>query len=105
MQIAGKHFNPTLTPINGLKQAVMLFWQKVLEIMKKMGNEQSLANSCRYFTKNKTGELAVWSSWVDDNQIIGLLQGLKVEGEQLAKQFKIEVVGKLNVSLLGAKLN
>ena len=61
-----------LKPPYGLKQAALSFWQRLLEIMKKMGREQSIADSYLYFSRNKAGELAIWLSWVDDNLIVGL---------------------------------
>ena len=60
-----------LKPIYGLKQAALLFWQRLLEIMKNMAHEQSIADPCLYFSRNKNGELAIWLSWVDDNLIVG----------------------------------
>ena len=56
-----------LKPIYGLKQAALLFWQKLLEIMKNMGHEKSIADQLMYFPKNKAGEFAIWLRWVDDN--------------------------------------
>ena len=43
-------------PIYGLKQAALLFWQRLLEIMKNMGHKQSIADPCMYFCRNKAGE-------------------------------------------------
>ena len=51
-----------LKPIYGLKQVAMLFWQKLLEMMKNMGHKQSRTDPCMYFSRNKIGGLALWLS-------------------------------------------
>ena len=56
-----------------------------------------------YFSRNKAGELAIWLSWVNDNLIIGLPQVVKDEGKKLAKEIKIEDVGKLK-GVVGCKI-
>ena len=61
--------------------------------MKNMGHEQSLADPCMYFCRDKAGELVIWLSWVDDNLIIGPSHVMKVEGKILANKIKIEDVG------------
>ena len=84
-----------LKPIYGLKQAVLLLWQRLLEIMKSMGHKQSIADTYMFFSRNKDGKLAIWLSWVDDNLIVGVSYVMKDEGKSLAKEIKIEDVGKL----------
>ena len=56
-----------LKPIYGLKQATLLFCQRLLDIMKNMGQKQSIAGPCMYFSRNKACELVIWLSWVDNN--------------------------------------
>ena len=41
--------------IYGLKQAVMCFWQKLLEGMKKLGNTRSKADPCIYYKWTNAG--------------------------------------------------
>ena len=45
-----------LKPIFWLKQDTLLFWQRLLEIMKNMGHKCSIADPCAYFSRNKAGE-------------------------------------------------
>ena len=45
----------------------------------------------------------MWLCWVDDNPIVGLFQVIKDEGEALAKEIKIEDVGKLK-EFIGCKI-
>ena len=52
--------------IYGLKQAALLFWQRLLEIMKNMGHEQSVAYACMYFSRAKNGELWIRLRWVEE---------------------------------------
>ena len=54
-----------------------------------------MADTCVYFARNKAGELAIWLTWVDDNLIVEPLYVMKDEGKKLAKEIKIEYVGKL----------
>ena len=72
-------------PIYELKQATLLFWQRLLEMMKNMGHEQSVADPRMYFSKNKACELAIWLNWMDDNLIEGPPQVVKDEGKKLVK--------------------
>ena len=44
-----------LLSIYRLKQAVLLFWQRLLEIMKNIGHKRSIADPCMYFSRNKAG--------------------------------------------------
>ena len=45
-----------LKPIYWLKQATLLFWPRLLEIMKNVGHKLNIANPCMYFSRNKAGE-------------------------------------------------
>ena len=84
-----------LKPIYGLKQATLLVWQNLLEIMKNMEHKQSIADPCMYFSRNKAGELVISLSWMEDNLIVGLPHEVKDEGNKLVKEIKIEDVCKL----------
>ena len=72
----------------------MLFWGRLLEIMKNMVHEGSIADPHMYFSRNKDGKLAIWLSWIDNYIIVGLSHVMK-DGEKLVKEIKIEDVGKL----------
>ena len=70
--------------------------------MKFIGHEQSIADPCMYFSRNKASELVRWLSWVDDNLIVGLSHVMKVEGKK-RKEIEIEDVGKLK-EFVGCKV-
>ena len=63
-----------LKPIYGLKEATLFFWKRLLAIMKNMGHEQSIADPCKYFSRNKAGELVIWLSWMGNNLTVELPQ-------------------------------
>ena len=63
--------------------------------MKNIGHNQSVADPCIYFSRNREGELAIWQSWVDDNLVIRLLHAMKDEHKKLAKEIKMEYVREL----------
>ena len=84
-----------LKPIYRLKQAALLFWQRLMEIMNNMGHKQSISDPCMYFSQNKAGKLAIWLSWVDDTLISELSHVLQDEGKKLAREIEIKHVGKL----------
>ena len=90
-------------PICGLKYAALLFWQRLLEIMKNIWHEQSVSDPCMYFSMKRNGESVIWLSWFDDNPIIGALHVMKDEGEKIAKEIEIEDVGKLK-QFVGCKI-
>ena len=81
-----------LKPTYGLKQATLLFWWKLLEIMKKMGCKRNISDLCMYFSRNKTGELAMWLSWVDDNLIVEPPQVMTDEGKKWQKKSKVNML-------------
>ena len=56
-----------------------------------------------YFFRKKAGELVIWLSWIDGNLIVGPLQVVKDESEKMAKEIKIEDVGKLK-EFVGCKI-
>ena len=92
-----------LKPMYGLKQAAFLFWQRLLKIMKSMGHKHSIADPCIYFYRNKTGELAIWQIWLDDNLIVVLPHVVKDKGKKLTKEIEIEDVSKL-IEFVGCKI-
>ena len=47
-------------PIYGFKQAALLFWQRLLKMIKNMGHKRNVADPCIYFSRNNAGELAIW---------------------------------------------
>ena len=49
--------------------------------MKNMGHEQSIADPCMYFSRNKAAELAKWLSRVDNNFTVGPPKAVKDEGK------------------------
>ena len=68
-----------------------------------MGHKHSIADPYMYFSRNKTRELAIWLSWVEENLIAGLLHIMTVEGEKSAKEVEVEDVAKLK-AFVGCKV-
>ena len=53
-----------LKSIYRLKKAALIFSQRLLEITKNMRQKQTIAEPCMYFSRNKSGKLAIWLSWL-----------------------------------------
>ena len=88
--------------IYGLKQAVMCFWQKLLEGMKKLGNTRSKADPCIYYKWTNAG-LVVWTSWIDDNVMMGPEKEMKKEKQKFIEIFECDDVGPLE-EYVGCKI-
>ena len=84
-----------LKSISRLKQAAMLFWQKLLKIMKNMGHTHSIADPCMFFFRNNAGEFLLLLSWVDDNLLVVILDVVKVKGKKITREFEIDDVSEL----------
>ena len=88
--------------IYGLKQAAMCFWKKLLGGMKQLGNVRSKADPCMYYKWTKAG-LVVWTSWIDDNLVLGPHDEMKSEKKKFMKIFECDDVGPLE-EYVGCKI-
>ena len=89
---------------NALKQAVIAFWESLLEAMKKMGYEKSAADPCMYFKWCKINGLMIWASWVDDNVCIANKFAIHEEKEKLKEHFNCEDIGEVK-EYVGCKVD
>ena len=88
--------------IYGLKQAAMCFWRKLLSGMKQLGNERSMADPCLYYKWSDAG-LIVWTSWIDDNLVMGPKNEMKAEKQKFMEIFECDDVGPLE-EYVGCKI-
>ena len=95
------HYDPRyyvlllLQTLNGLKQAALAFWKKLLMCFKSMGFDRSKADPCLYFKWTITG-LVIWLSWVDDCLAVGNRDNVEKAKKQMTDRFDCDVIGKLD---------
>ncbi len=81
--------------LNGLKQAVKVFWRLLLHAAKVLGLSPSNADPCIY-GKWIEGRLVMMMSWIDNNAIVGQESNMLDLKKDFMKQFECDDCGPMN---------
>ncbi len=73
--------------LNGLRQAAMAFYRKLLAAASKIGLKHSSADPCLYY-KWEEKRMVIMILWIDNNMIVGPLDLVLKLKSNLMEQFK-----------------
>ena len=103
-----KYTEPVVTKLNkcmyGTKQAARYYYNKVVQVMKKMNCDRSSADPCLFFKWDITWGLILWLTWIDDKFCIVNAKRVEHEKELLKTYFKCDDIWKIK-DYIGCKLD
>ena len=87
----------------GTKQAAKYYYNKVVDVMKKINCERSKADPCLFFRWDEKDGLILWLTWIDDKLCIANPDVIKDEKEKMKQHFECDDVGEV-VDYIGCKV-
>ena len=87
----------------GTKQAAKYYYNKVVDVMKKLSCERSKADPCLFFRWDEKDGLILWLTWIDDKLCIAHPDVIKDEKDRMKKHFECDDVGEV-VDYIGCKV-